>query len=88
MRGTTRSRNWLLSLGCKCDNFVEALTIPDDLAAVLATNQAAQVTFENYSPSTLKLALFRLAAAKRPETRQKRLEKFIVMLNEGKKIYD
>ena len=64
---------------------VEALTIPDDLAAVLATNQAAQVTFENYSPSTLKLALFRLAAAKRPETRQKRLDEIIALAAQGKK---
>jgi uncharacterized protein YdeI (YjbR/CyaY-like superfamily) len=64
---------------------VEALTIPDDLAAALAANPAAQATFVTYSPSTLKLALTRLAAAKRPETRQKRLTELMGLATEGKK---
>lgn len=64
---------------------VEALTIPDDLAAALVANPAAQATFATYSPSTLKLALTKLAAAKRPETRQKRLTELIGLAAEGKK---
>jgi uncharacterized protein YdeI (YjbR/CyaY-like superfamily) len=64
---------------------VEALTIPDDLAAALVANPAAQATFATYSPSTLKLALTKLAAAKRPETRQKRLIELIALAAEGKK---
>ncbi|WP_309713773.1 YdeI/OmpD-associated family protein [Armatimonas sp.] len=64
---------------------VEALTIPDDLAAALAANPAAQATFATYSPSTLKLALTKLAAAKRPETRQRRLDEIIALAAEGKK---
>ncbi len=64
---------------------VEALTIPGDLAAALAANPVAQATFATYSPSTLKLALTKLAAAKRPETRQKRLTELIGLAAEGKK---
>ncbi|MBB6049995.1 YdeI/OmpD-associated family protein [Armatimonas rosea] len=64
---------------------VEALVIPEDLAATLAASPAAQATFATYSPSTLKLALTKLAAAKRPETRQKRLTELIALATEGKK---
>ena len=64
---------------------VEALTIPEDLAAALVANPTAQATFATYSPSTLKLALFRLAAAKRPKTRQKRLDEIIALSEAGKK---
>lgn len=64
---------------------VEALTIPEDLAAALAASPAAQATFASYSPSTLKLALTKLAAAKRPETRQRRLTELIALAVEGKK---
>lgn len=52
---------------------IEALVIPDDLAAALAAHPAAQQRFERYSPSVKKQALAQLAAAKRPETRQRRL---------------
>ena len=64
---------------------VEALTIPDDLATALTARPAAQATFATYSPSTLKLALTKLAAAKRPETRQRRLAELIALAAEGKK---
>jgi uncharacterized protein YdeI (YjbR/CyaY-like superfamily) len=64
---------------------VEALTIPEELASALAASPAAQATFTAYSPSTLKLALTKLAAAKRPETRQKRLTELIALAAEGKK---
>lgn len=64
---------------------VEALIIPEDLATALAANAAAQATFTAYSPSTLKLALTKLAAAKRPETRQKRLDEIIALAVQGKK---
>jgi uncharacterized protein YdeI (YjbR/CyaY-like superfamily) len=64
---------------------VEALTIPEDLAAALAASPPAKSTFAAYSPSTLKLALTRLAAAKRPETRQRRLTELIALAAEGKK---
>jgi uncharacterized protein YdeI (YjbR/CyaY-like superfamily) len=64
---------------------VEALTIPEDLAAALAASPVAQATFATYSPSTLKLALTRLAAAKRPVTRQRRLTDLIALAAEGKK---
>lgn len=64
---------------------VEALTIPEDLTAALAASPTAKSTFAAYSPSTLKLALTRLATAKRPETRQKRLIELIALAAEGKK---
>ena len=52
---------------------VEALSIPDDLAAALAADPIAHANFDGYPPSVKKLALHRLAGAKRPETRSRRI---------------
>lgn len=53
---------------------VEALVIPADLAALLATDAEAQANFEAFSKSAKFGFLYRLKSAKTEGTRAKRLE--------------
>ena len=56
---------------------VEALEVPEDLAAALAADPAAAAGFDASSPSARKQALYRIASAKRPETRARRIEETV-----------
>lgn len=51
----------------------QALTVPADLAAALATNAAAAANFAAFSPSSRRAILEWIALAKRAETRVKRI---------------
>ncbi|MBF2098184.1 MAG: YdeI/OmpD-associated family protein [Gloeomargaritaceae cyanobacterium C42_A2020_066] len=55
----------------------EALVIPEDLAQALAQYSAAQAHFESYPASLKKAILGWIAAAKRPETRQRRIQRTV-----------
>ena len=63
------------------------MTVPDDLAAALAKNPKAAASFETTSASNRYAILYRIHSAKRPETRTSRIEKFVSMLAEGKRVY-
>ena len=52
---------------------VEALEVPDDLAAALAANPTAAAYFDAFPPGAKKQILWWVASAKRPETRAKRI---------------
>ena len=52
---------------------VEALVIPEDLAAALADHEGAIDYFDGLSKSVKKVLLHWIISAKRPETRQKRV---------------
>ena len=54
-------------------DLVDDLTMPDDLIAALAADQAAERHFAAFPASTKKAILFWIASAKRPETRAKRI---------------
>ncbi|MEO1621685.1 MAG: YdeI/OmpD-associated family protein [Cyanobacteria bacterium J06632_3] len=56
---------------------VEALIIPEDLAAALATNEVAQENFAGFSPSAKKGILQWIKMAKRSQTRQQRIQKTV-----------
>lgn len=56
---------------------------PADLAEALARNEAAAAAFERLSAQNRFSIIFRLAAAKRPETRRRRLDGFVEMLARG-----
>lgn len=62
-------------------------TVPDDLQAALDANPAAAELFAGLNSQNRYAILHRLMTAKRPETRQRRLEKFVAMLAAGEKIY-
>ncbi|HEU0026910.1 MAG TPA: YdeI/OmpD-associated family protein [Ktedonobacterales bacterium] len=57
---------------------IENLEVPDDLRAALAANPAAEAGFAAFSASIRKQLLWWIASAKRPETRQRRLEQVVI----------
>lgn len=63
------------------------MTVPDDLAALLAKSAKAKAFFESLDSRNRFAILFRLQTAKRPETRERRLVKFADMLKRGEKIH-
>ncbi len=63
------------------------MTIPDDFMAALEARAAAKAFFETLNRQNLYAIAYRLQTAKRPETRQKRLEKFLEMLEKGEKFH-
>ena len=60
-------------------------TIPDDLAAALKKKPRAAETFEILTSSQRYLILYQVQDAKRPETRARRIAKFVDMLKRGEK---
>ena len=66
---------------------VRASTVPDDLAAALAADPAAAQFFEALDRQNRFAILYRIQDAKKPETRARRIETFVAMLAEGKKLH-
>ncbi len=64
-----------------------AATVPDDLKHELDRNEAAREFFATLDSANRYAILYRLQEAKKPETRQKRLRKFVAMLERGEKIH-
>lgn len=64
-----------------------ALEIPQDFLAAIAGNPAAQKTFEVLNRANLFSIYHWLHTAKKPETRQSRMEKIIGMLERGEKFH-
>lgn len=62
-------------------------TVPDDLAAALAANQAAGAFFATLDGRNRYAILYRVQEAKRPETRARRIDTFVTMLANGEKIH-
>jgi uncharacterized protein YdeI (YjbR/CyaY-like superfamily) len=61
--------------------------VPDDLQRELDANEAAREFFANLDSSNRYAIIYRLNDAKKPETRERRLRKFIAMLEQGEKIH-
>ena len=61
--------------------------IPDDLQRELDLRPRAKEFFGQLSSQNRYAILYRLQDAKRPETRARRLAKFVAMLEEGETIY-
>jgi uncharacterized protein YdeI (YjbR/CyaY-like superfamily) len=64
-----------------------SMTIPDDLRLALEKNERAGEFFATLDSRNRYAILYRVQEAKKPETRARRIEKFIAMLAEHKKIY-
>jgi uncharacterized protein YdeI (YjbR/CyaY-like superfamily) len=62
-------------------------TVPDDLRAELEKNVAARAFFETLNSTNRYAILYRIQDAKKPETRARRIAKYVAMLAEGKKPY-
>jgi uncharacterized protein YdeI (YjbR/CyaY-like superfamily) len=64
-----------------------ATTVPDDLRRELDARPAAREFFETLTSQNRYAILYRLQDAKRPETRARRLAKFVAMLERGETIH-
>lgn len=62
-------------------------TVPPDLAAALADNDAAREFFATISGANRYAILYRVADAKRPETRARRIATYVAMLAEHKTLH-
>jgi len=63
------------------------MQIPEDFLKELNKNKKAKTFFESLNKSNLYAIAYRLATAKKPETRQKRMEAILQMMIEGKKFH-
>ena len=62
-------------------------TVPEDLQAALDASERANAFFKTLSGANRYALLFRIQTAKKPETRARRIQKFIDMLERGEKLY-
>ena len=61
--------------------------VPADLQQALDANPAAAEFFAGLDSANRYAVIYRLDDAKRPETRERRLRKFVAMLEQGEKIH-
>jgi uncharacterized protein YdeI (YjbR/CyaY-like superfamily) len=63
------------------------ITVPEDLQRELDARPAAKAFFAQLNSQNRYAILYRLQDAKKPETRARRLAKFVTMLEAGERIY-
>ena len=63
------------------------IEVPADLAAALAASPRAAAMFAILTSQNRFAVLFRVHGAKRPETRARRIDQFVAMLERGETIY-
>lgn len=63
------------------------MTVPDDLQGRLEENPRALTFFNELDGRNRYAILYRIHDAKKPETRARRIEKFVAMLNDGQTLY-
>jgi Bacteriocin-protection, YdeI or OmpD-Associated/Domain of unknown function (DUF1905) len=73
-----------VSVELALDTAPREVAVPDDFAAALGAEPAAQATFERISYSEKRWFVLGIEDAKTPETRQRRLDKAIERLREGR----
>ena len=66
------------------DDAPREVELPDDLVAALAADPAAQTAFEGLAFTHRKEFVRWVAEARRPETRERRLEQTVQMVREGR----
>jgi uncharacterized protein YdeI (YjbR/CyaY-like superfamily) len=63
-------------------------TVPDDLQAALDAAPAARDFFAQLDSNNRYAILYRIQEARRPETRARRIAKYVAMLGEGRRIHE
>jgi uncharacterized protein YdeI (YjbR/CyaY-like superfamily) len=71
----------------KAYDSARTMEVPEDFQAALAQSPRAMAFFTMLNRANRYAILFRLQTASKPETRARRIEQFITMLEEGKKIH-
>jgi len=61
--------------------------VPDDFLKVLARNKKAKAFFDTLNKTNLYSIVYRLQTAKKPETRDKRMQAIIEKLARGEKFH-
>ncbi len=61
--------------------------LPEDFLRAVSKSRKAKVFLETLNRSNVYAIIYRLQTAKKPETRQKRIKQFVVMLSKGEKLY-
>jgi uncharacterized protein YdeI (YjbR/CyaY-like superfamily) len=64
-----------------------SVEVPADLAAALAAQPRAQAMFDILTSQNRFAVLYRIASAKRPDTRTRRIEDTVAMLARGETVY-
>ena len=64
-----------------------SMEVPADLAEALATEPKAQAMFESLNSQNRYAVLYRIATAKRADTRARRIEQSVTMLARGETVY-
>ena len=65
-----------------------AASVPEDLRLALDKNGKARAFFESLDGRNRYSILYRIQDAKKPETRARRIETYVEMLSEGRKIHE
>ena len=65
----------------------KSLSIPDDFLKALGKDKQAKAFFSTLNRANLYAIAYRLQTAKKPETRQRRMEQILVMLAQGNKFH-
>lgn len=63
------------------------IEVPDDLVEALKAEPKAQAMFETLNSRNRYAVLYRIQTAKKPETRARRIEKYVAMLARGETIH-
>jgi len=64
-----------------------SIEVPPDLAEALAAEPNAQAMFASLNSQNRYAVLYRIATAKRADTRARRIEQFVTMLARGETVY-
>ena len=64
-----------------------SIEVPLELTKALAANPKAKAKFATLNSQNRYAILYRIATAKRPDTRARRIEQFVAMLGRGETIY-
>jgi uncharacterized protein YdeI (YjbR/CyaY-like superfamily) len=64
-----------------------SIEVPAELATALAASPAAKQAFDRLSGQNRYAILYRVATAKQPQTRARRIEQFVAMLARGETIH-
>jgi uncharacterized protein YdeI (YjbR/CyaY-like superfamily) len=71
-------------VGIELDTAPREIEVPPDLAEALAADEQAAAFFRGLSFSRQRWYVDPIGQAKKPETRQRRVEKAVAMLREGR----
>jgi uncharacterized protein YdeI (YjbR/CyaY-like superfamily) len=74
----------MIDVDVELDTAPRTIAVPDDLAAALDADPAARATYDRLSYSLQRFWVEPIEAAKSPETRQRRIEKAVATLREGR----